>query len=136
MRSRSSIQLVLLLSALAGLTACAGSGGEMAGAAEPSGDGIAVQVSNDISPPASVVIWAVNENGMRRRLGPVPPNGRRSFTYDPQTRDQLVHLVAEVEGPTTGTMRQAGERVSNEFSIIDVQSVSWTVSRRNVQIGG
>jgi hypothetical protein len=132
---RRSIQIVFLFSALVGLTGCAASGGGQPDAAEPSGDGVSVQVSNDISPPASVVIWAVTENGMRRRLGPVPPNGRRSFNYDPQFRDQLVHLIAVPEGPSTGTMAQATERSSNRFSIVDVKTVSWTVSRQNVQIG-
>jgi hypothetical protein len=137
MRSHGKpIQLLFLLSVLVGFTGCAASGGGQADPAEPAGEGIAVQIRNDITPPTGVVIWVVNDMGRRTRLGPVPSNGRRTFTFDPPSESQLVQLVAVPEGPRTGTMAQASERTSNQFSTIGVEAVSWSVSRRNVQIGG
>ena len=130
------IQIVFLSSVLAGFTACATSGGGSPGEAEPSGDAISIQVTNDFTPATSILVWVVTENGMRRRLGPVQPNRQRTFNYEPQDRSQRISLLATPEGPTTGTMSQVRERSSIQFNLLGVTTVSWTVSRQNVQIGG
>jgi hypothetical protein len=122
--------------ALFGLAACAGSGGGATSSPEPSGDEVSIEVRNDMNPPTAVVVWVVPETGSRRRLGSVPPNGRKSFNYPPPPQSPLVSLIAVPEGPSTGTMGQVGERKSNPFSIVDVKNVLWFVSQMNVRIGG
>ena len=127
---------VLVILAVAGLAACASPGGGGTESVEPTGDGISIRVTNDMVPPMSVVVWAVPETGTRVRLGPLPPNGRRTFNYSPTLRSIPVHLLAVPEGPSTGTRGQARELMSNTFEVLDVKTVTWTVSQRNVRVGG
>jgi hypothetical protein len=136
MRTFNVLKHALAILAVIGLAACASSGGGGPGSDEPSGDGIAIQVRNDLSPPIGIMVWVVPENASRRRLGFVSPNGSRSFSYEPSDPAQQVRLLAVPEGPTSGTMGRTAERQSNQFSILDVQSVGWTVSQMNVRIGG
>jgi len=134
MPDHKSIQTLFVMLAIAGLAGCASPGGSAPGEAEPTGDGISIQVTNDISPPSSIVVWAVAETGSRRRLGTVPTNQQRSFNYSPMTQSMQMYLVAESEGPTTGTMGQTPDKRSNLFPVLDVKSVEWTVSRQNVRL--
>jgi hypothetical protein len=136
MGSRKSSKNLLVLLALAGLTACAGSAPGATDAAQPSGEGISIRVTNDTNPPTGVFVWVVAETGTRSRLGPIPPNGRRSFNYSPTLESVPVYLLAVREGPASGTMGQASEQQSNTFSVAGVKIVSWSVSERNVRIGG
>lgn len=119
-----------------GLAACASSSGGQPFDEEGSDNAVSIQITNDINPPAGIVVWAVPENSSRRRLGFVSPNGRRSFSYSPMDLSLQVYLLAVPEGPSTGTMGQAGERRSSLFSLLDVKTVQWSVSRTNVRIGG
>ena len=132
MRSYGSFRNMLLAAVLVGLAACASSGGESTSAAKPTGDGISILVTNDITPPASIVVWVLTQNGLKRRLGTVPLNGRREFKYSPPSRGIPVQLLAEPEGPPTGIMGGTKARQTNEFSLIDAQSVTWKVSRDDV----
>ncbi|MCJ7628964.1 MAG: hypothetical protein MUO50_11335 [Longimicrobiales bacterium] len=134
MRNYRSIQGVIVTLAIVGLAACASSAGGGTDVAEPAGNGISIQVTNDT--PTNIVVWAVPETGTRRRLGPVSPNGRRSFSYSPQLESMEVYLVAVPEGPASGTMGQVAERKSNPFRVLGVQTVTWSVSQQNVRIGG
>ncbi len=136
MRTSNVLKHALAILAITGLAACASSGGAGAGSGEPSGDGIAIQIRNDLSPPIGIMVWVVPENANRRRLGFVSPNGSRSFSYEPSDPAQQVHLLAVPEGPASGTMGRTANRQSNQFSILGVQSLSWTVSLMNVRIGG
>jgi hypothetical protein len=136
MQSFRLAKAVLVPLALATLAACASSGEEDAFGETPGGEGLTIQVRNDVIPPSGIVVWAVPETGIRTRLGPVPPNARRSFKYSPPLRAMEIYLVAETEGPISGTMGQARERRSNPFNTLDIQSVIWTVSRPNIQVGG
>lgn len=136
MRIHRSIQCFVTILALAGLTACATSGEGMTTDQEPTGDGISIQVRNDLTPPTGIVVWAVPEAGNRRRLGFISPNGRGTFNYSPQLESMQVYLLAVPEGPTAGTMGQMGERRSNLFPVLGVRELSWTVSQPNVRIGG
>jgi len=135
MRNHKSMIMSLFVTlAIAGLAACASTGGGATGGADPSGDSILIWVTNDMSPPSGVEVWAVPEGGARRRLGFVSPNGRRSFSYSPILQSMQVYLVAVPEGPPTGTMGQQGDWRSNAFSVMDIQTVNWSVSRRNVRL--
>jgi hypothetical protein len=128
---------LMMTLAVFGLAACAsGAGGGATGGAEPSGDQISIQVTNDISPPTGVVVWVVPENSSRQRLGSVPPNGRRSFNYTPLVQSGQLYLTAVPEGPVSGTMQQPSERKSNTFSVLGVRTLSWSVTQLNVRIGG
>ncbi len=136
MRIYRPIEGMFIALAIAGITACASSSGGAAGEPEPSGEGISIQVVNDMTPPTTVVVWAIPETGNRRRLGSVPPNGRRSFNYVSMLQTGRVYLTAEPEGPTSGTMGRTGELRSNDFSVVGVKTVEWSVSQRNVRVGG
>jgi hypothetical protein len=139
MLNHKSILSLIVTSAVFGLVACASGGGAGDGAttgAEPTGDEISIQVTNDISPPTGVVVWVVPENSSRRRLGSVPPNGRRSFNYTPMLQSGQIYLLAVPEGPVSGTMQQPSERKSNLFSVLGVRTVGWSVTQLNVRTGG
>ena len=97
MRNHKSTQSLFLMLVIAGLAACASPGGNATGGAEPSGDGISIRVANDIMPPTAIIVWAVPETGSRRRLGSVPPNGRRSFSYSPPLQSIRIVLAAGPE---------------------------------------
>ena len=129
------IRICLGLVILAG-AACASSGGGSPGGEEEEGEGILIQVRNDVNPPTGIVVWVVPETGNRRRLGFVSPNGQRSFRYSPALESIQIYLLAEPEGPATGTMGQTRSPQSNLFSVLGVQSVSWITSQPNVRIGG
>jgi len=134
MRNHKSFQALFVTLAVAGLAGCASPGGSAPAGAEPTGDEISIQVTNDFSPPSRIVVWAVAEGGSRRRLGTVPTNQQRSFNYSPMTQSMQMHLVAESEGPSTGTMGQPTAKRSNTFPVMDVKTVEWTVSRINVRL--
>ena len=136
MRDSISIPRLSVILITFGLAACAGSGAAPSMGGDTGGEGITIEVRNDVVPPTSVIVWVVPESGNRTRLGPVPPNARRSFNYTPPLQAMQIVLMAETEGPSTGTMSQQRERRSNPFGTLDVQAVSWTLSRPNVQIGG
>jgi hypothetical protein len=82
------------------------------------------------------MVWVIPENASRRRLGFVSPNGSRSFSYEPAEPAQQVYLLAVPEGPASGTMGRTPDRQSNQFNLLDVQTIGWTVSQMNVRIGG
>jgi len=88
---------------------------------------------NDIIPPGNVVVWIVPEGGTRTRLGNLQSNGQRTFTCSPAVRMMQYYLLATPEGPATGTMQQAQELKSEPFSLQDIRSVNWSVSRPNVR---
>lgn len=102
--------------ALAGCSSAAGSGG----GAQPAAGGVAIQVTNDIVPPATVTIWMAPETGARRRLGTISPNGQQTFNFSPGIRSMEHRLVAEASG--------ASDMTSNPFILEGVQSVQWNVS--------
>lgn len=136
MHKHKPIQALFLMLAMAGLAACASSGGSSTSEPEPSGEGISIRVVNDMNPPTTVVVWVVPETGNRGRLGSIPPNGRRSFNYVPLLQSVRVYLTAEPEGPVAGTMGRTGELRSNDFSVVGAKTVDWSVSQRNVRVGG
>ncbi len=113
-----------------GLAACAsgagGRAGEVSAEAEPTGDQISVQITNDIVPGRTVVVWIVPETGGRRRLGSVPPNGRGSFNYLPGARSMDYRLVAEVDG--------GGRETSYRFALVGVSGVRWELRDPNVKL--
>lgn len=112
------------------LAACASRGGgvsgEMSEGAEATGDRVSVQVTNDIVPGRTVVVWIVPETGSRRRLGTVPPNGTGNFTYFPGARSTDHRLVAELEG--------GGSETSIGFTLLGVSGVRWDLSNPRVRL--
>ena len=124
---RNVLRRSILAVGIFALSACASSGtagGEGGGAI--SGDAVAVTINNDIVPPASVTVWMVPENGGRRRLGTVNPNGQQTFNFSPGVRSMEHRLVAE----TTG----GGDRESNPFTLVAVSGVRWNLSGPTVSI--
>lgn len=121
-------RLLTLLSL--GLAACAsgagGGAGEVSAEAEPTGDQISIQVTNDLMPGRTVVVWMIPETGSRRRLGSVPPNGLGSFNYLPGIRSMDYRLVAEKDG--------GGRETSTQFALVGVSGVRWNLSDPNVRL--
>lgn len=121
-------RLIALLSV--GLAACAsgagGPAGEVSAEAEPASDRISIQVTNDLMPGRTVVVWMVPETGSRRRLGSVPPNGRGSFNYLPGIRSMDYRLVAEKDG--------GGRETSIRFALVGISGVRWQLSDPNVRL--
>ncbi len=121
-------RLLALLSL--GLAACAsgagGGAGEVSAEAEPTDDQISVQVTNDLVPGRTVVVWMVPETGSRRRLGSISPNARGSFNYLPVARSGEYRLVAEVDGRARET--------SIQFRLVGVSGVRWNLRDPNVRL--
>ncbi|MGH7501032.1 MAG: hypothetical protein ACREL7_04670 [Longimicrobiales bacterium] len=109
------------------LAACASGGtGSAEAAGEVSAGAVAVQINNDLVPPAVLTLWIVPETGARRRLGTVNPNGQATFSFSPTVRAMEHRLVAEVTGGNGQT--------SNPFSFDAVSSILWNVSSPNVRV--
>lgn len=121
-------RLLALLSL--GLVACAsgagGPAGEVSAEAEPAGDQISIQVTNDLMPGRTVVVWMIPETGSRRRLGSVPPNGLGKFNYLPGIRSMDYRLVAEKDG--------GGRETSVQFALVGISGVRWQLSDPNVRL--
>jgi hypothetical protein len=124
---RSVLRRTTLAAAFFALSGCASSGttgGE--GGDAISGDAVAITINNDLVPPASVTIWMVPENGGRRRLGTVNPNGEQTFNFSPGVRSMEHRLVAEATG--------GSDRESNPFTLVATSGVRWSISGPTVSI--
>lgn len=128
MRNSRLFRSTLLAASLIALSSCASSGttGGDDAAAVVSGDAVAVRVSNDLVPPATITVWMVPETGGRRRLGTVTPNGQETFSFSPGVRSMEHRLLAEVTG--------GAEHQSNPFDLVAATAVRWSVSAPNVSI--
>lgn len=122
MRNLKLIRNTLVAGAFLALAACssAGGGGGETGMPSAGGNGVAIQVMNDVVPPTSVTVWIVPETGSRRRLGTISPNGQQTFNFNPTLTSMEHRLVAEATG--------GDDRSSNPFILEGVQSVQWSVS--------
>ena len=111
------------------LAACASSGGGAtpeAGAQAPASGQVGIEVNNDLIPPSEVTVWLIPENGGRRRLGSLSPNGRRTFEFASPNIGMQYTLEADVSG--------GQNRSSNPFLLRDVSRVQWNVSEMNVRV--
>jgi len=111
---------------LAAFAACASGGG---GGAEPqaaAGEGVTIVVNNDLVPPDNLTIYINPEQGSRRRLGVVAPNGTGTFSYSPGVTASDHRIVAERAG--------GGSNSSNPFVLTGVTRVTWSVSGPVVNI--
>jgi hypothetical protein len=57
---------------------------------------IVVHLTNDLTPPADVSVYAVSEDGFRRLLGDVPPNGHKVLHASVSGAAQTFRLVAQL----------------------------------------
>lgn len=126
MRKKAVASRCLVAALTLGLAACATAGEGTEAEAEVSGDQISVQVTNDVVPSVTAVLWMVPETGSRRRLGSIPPNGRQTFSYLPTDRSLDHRLVAELAG--------GGRETTLQFSLVGVSGVRWDMSDRNVRV--
>ncbi len=124
------VRRYLAVSACFALAACAGGGGGGGGEAMVApgggGDGISFAVYNDLVPPGTVTVYIVPENGGRRRLGSIPPSGRRTFSYNPTVLSMEHRLRAESPGTRA--------RQSLPFTLTGIRSVQWDVSNTNPRL--
>jgi hypothetical protein len=106
------------------ITACASGGGggetQTQAPAQPTGNTISIRVTNDIVPPTSITVWMVPEQGSRRRLGTLEPNGQGTYTFSPGIRSMEHRLTAEKTG--------GGSASTNPFTLEGVTGVRWAAS--------
>jgi hypothetical protein len=57
---------------------------------------IVVHLTNDLTPPSDVSVFAVSEDGFRRLLGDVPPNGHKVLHASVSGAAQTLRLVARL----------------------------------------
>ena len=57
---------------------------------------IVVHLTNDLTPPSDVSVFAVSEDGFRRLLGDVPPNGHKVLHASVSGAAQTFRLVAQL----------------------------------------
>lgn len=119
----------IVLLGIAALASCAsGGGGAEPAASQAAGESVTVNVTNDLVPPSTVVIWMDPTTGGRRRLGEVQPNAQGRFTFNPAIRNEDHQLVAERTG--------GGAQESNPFVLTGVSTLQWNVSSRVVRTSG
>lgn len=127
MRIPGLLRRCLLVGSCLAFAACASSGAGGMDESEPAGDGITIEVNNDLVPPASITVFIVPETGSRRRLGSVAPGGRESFNYTPMAVGLDHRLVAEVGG--------GSDAQTNPFILGSaVTRVQWNVSDPNARV--
>lgn len=115
-----------LVAALLVVAACASGSGESGETTQAGARGdVAIDVNNDLIPPASITVFIVPETGSRRRLGSVGPGGRETFSYLPAVASMDHRLVAEVPGQRNSQ--------TIPFTLSGVSGVSWDVSNTTVR---
>ena len=79
---------------------------------------IGVAVENDLQPPTSITVWALDDIGTRRLLGNVSPLETRSFSLNPTAG--AIRLLAR----TTG----GREIVSERLTALGGETLRWDLS--------
>ena len=97
---RSMLGVVVAVAVTAGVGACASSHKPKAGGGDQP---IYVHLTNDLSPPSDVTVYAVTENGIRRLIGDVPPNKDKTLKIPsdvpPGSRFRLVAERSAISRP-------------------------------------
>lgn len=83
-------------------------------------EAVRIEVTNDVTPPTSVVVYVETPTGARTRLGRVQPARTEVFRYTPQTESRRIRLVAE-------TNRGRVIR-SDDFRLSQAGTVRWDVN--------
>ncbi len=112
----------LLLTLAAG--ACASARG---GAGAASAGSVTVDVRNNLTPPTSVSVRVVPENGVGTLLGSVGPSGTARFSFDPALATGRYRLVART---TAGT-----DIDSNPFTLGEGEVATWDMQANLVTVG-
>ena len=80
---------------------------------------VRVEVSNDVTPPTSIVVYVELGGGARYRLGRVQPGHTDTFEYSPQTETRRIRLLAETN---------RGEIIrSDPFAVTRAERIRWSV---------
>jgi hypothetical protein len=106
---------VMAVVAASAVGACASGHSHKGGGGDRS---IVVHLTNDLTPPSDVTVYAVGQDGIRRLLGDVPPNKARALKIPGEIfPGTTFHLVAE---PTGGRpVRSQPITATNDAEIID-----------------
>jgi hypothetical protein len=78
---------------------------------------IVVHLTNDLTPPSDVSVYAVSEDGFRRLLGDVPPNGRKVLRFSISGVAQTFRLLAQL--PLGRALRSQPFTVSGGQTLVD-----------------
>jgi hypothetical protein len=82
-------------------------------------ESVRIEVTNDITPPTSVVVYVETPTGARTRLGRVQPGRTETFRYSPRSQTRRIRLLA----------RTNRDRVirSDEFRLARTGGIRWNV---------
>ena len=97
------------------LTGCA----TAAAGGEGGAEAVTVVVENNLIPPTSLTVYAVEENGGRRLIGTVNPSGTATLSFEPTFAAARYYFAAET---TSGA-----DIVSNPLTLANVERVQWDV---------
>lgn len=78
-----------------------------------------IRVENTLSPPNQVRVAVASELGTTETLGTVLGGNTETFTFDPETEDDRIHLVASAGGQ---------EITSDPFVPSEISGVTWDLS--------
>jgi hypothetical protein len=78
---------------------------------------VIIHLTNDLNPPNDVSVYAVSEDGFRRLLGDVAPNGRKVLRVPVHGAAQTLRLVAQL--PLGRALRSQPFTVSGGQTQID-----------------
>jgi len=94
--SRAAIRSALAVAAALVLGACASGHTHADGGHEPR---TVIHLTNDLTPPADVSVYAVGQGGVRQLLGDLPPNSHKVFRLNSSIHPGTTyHIVAERNG--------------------------------------
>ncbi|MEX2584600.1 MAG: hypothetical protein WD766_15130 [Gemmatimonadota bacterium] len=99
-----SIPLILAAAALAGCSSAIQRGVP----SEP----VTLRIENDLTPSSFVTVFALDENGNRRRLGYVAPNRTSELTFDSRLDAMEYRFIAQVGVTPPGSTSPAPPRLS------------------------
>lgn len=80
---------------------------------------VRIEVSNDVTPPTSIVVYVELGGGARHRLGRVQPGRTDTFEYSPQSETRRIRLLAQTN---------RGEIIrSDPFTVSQAGGIRWSV---------
>ncbi len=82
-------------------------------------ESVRIEVTNDLTPPTSVVVFVETSTGARTRMGRVQPARTETFRYSPRSETRRIRLLAR-------TNRGRVIR-SEEFRLARTGGIRWNV---------
>lgn len=88
-------------------------------AADREEESVRIEVTNDLTPPTSVVVFVETPTGARTRMGRVQPARTETFRYSPRSQTRRIRLLARTN--------RGREIRSDEFRLARAGGIRWNV---------